>query len=477
MISPTLRTQPDHLQLLSNERTLAVQIRKRYSSHSDFKLETDFTAAPGVTVIVGHSGAGKTTLLQCVAGLCDPEEGRIAIGKQVLFDFNEKIRIEPARRRIGYVFQHLALFPHLTVKENVMYGLRRICKEDREQRTHEILQSFQIEHLRDRRPREISGGEQQRVALARSLVIQPAALLLDEPLSSLDVRTKDSIIEDLRKWNQASGIPILYVTHDRGELLALGDRVITLDRGRVVAEGSPAQVAVTMSRMTISRPSTFQNLFDAAVVGHRKTEGTTVCQVSGSSLRIETPRIQLPVGSEVRIGIRAADVVIEAAQPANGVLQRLLVFICSGNTSRSPLAQAICNAEIARRLKIPLECLGEIGVRAVSAGLSAESGAPMTREAEEALREAGFPVPAHASRNLDSELVSSAELILCMTESQQQIAAARFPDASDKIVCLQAEGDIEDPTGKGPAAFSSLVSLFQNLVAAKLDVMGIQEAV
>jgi molybdate transport system ATP-binding protein len=475
MTSTMLQAQNDFPRTSSSEATLSIKIRKHYSSHSGFKLETEFTAAPGVTVIVGHSGAGKTTLLRCVAGLCDPEDGRIAIGDRVLFDFKERIRIEPAKRRVGYVFQDLALFPHLTVRENVMYGLRRLTREERERRTGDILQSFQIEHLCERRPKEISGGEQQRVALARSLVIGPEALLLDEPLSSLDLRTKESIIEDLREWNRAHGIPILYVTHDRGELLALGDRVISLDRGRVIAEGSPAQVVAGMSRMTVAQPSTFQNLFDAAVVSHRNTEGTTVCQLSGSSLRIETPRVQLPVGSKVRIGIRAADVVIAASQPITGVLQRLLVFICSGNTSRSPLAQAICNAEIARRLKIPLECLGEIGVRAVSAGLSAESGAPMTREAQKALQEAGFPIPAHAARNLDSELASSAELILCMTESQQQIAASKFPDAANKIVCLHAEGDIDDPTGKGPAAFTSLVAMLKDLVAARLDVLGIQE--
>src|SRR5262245_45228084 len=162
MTSTMLQAQTDSPQTPSSEATLSVKIHKHYSSHAGFKLETEFTAAPGVTVIVGHSGAGKTTLLRCVAGLCDPEDGRIAIGDRVLFDFKKRIRIEPAKRRVGYVFQDLALFPHLTVRENVMYGLRRLTKEERERRTGDILQSFQIEHLCERRPKEISGGEQQR---------------------------------------------------------------------------------------------------------------------------------------------------------------------------------------------------------------------------------------------------------------------------------------------------------------------------
>src|SRR6185295_4671009 len=155
---------------------LHVQLRKRHASGRSYRfdLEAAFAAAPGVTVIGGHSGAGKTTILRCIAGLCDPEEGRIAVGDRVLFDASRGIKLEPARRGVAVVFQDLALFPHLSVQDNVMYGLRRLEAPERQRRMREILESFQIAHLRGRSPREISGGEQQRVALARSLVTEPS---------------------------------------------------------------------------------------------------------------------------------------------------------------------------------------------------------------------------------------------------------------------------------------------------------------
>ena len=194
----------------SASRTLHVDVCKRHapSGSLDFQLEAKLAAAPGVTVIVGHSGAGKSTLLRCIAGLSNPEEGRIAIGDHVLFDSRKNIRLGPARRWVAFVFQDLALFPHLSVEANVMYGLRRLDAAEQKRRMREILASFQIEHLEGRFPREISGGEQQRVALARSLVTEPSVLLLDEPLSSLDPRTKVLIIDDLRRWNEVHPIPI-----------------------------------------------------------------------------------------------------------------------------------------------------------------------------------------------------------------------------------------------------------------------------
>jgi molybdate transport system ATP-binding protein len=226
---------------LAPARPLEIRCAHRYlapDGQTSFSLETNFIAQPGVTILRGHSGAGKTTLLRCIAGLAAMETGTIAVGEQVLFDSTRKINLEPRHRKVAFVFQHLALFPHLTVRENVGYGLRKLSETDRNARVEAVMASFRIGHLGDRLPSEISGGEKQRVALARALVTEPAVLLLDEPMSSLDTRTKALIIDDLRAWNAAHRIPIVYVTHDADEVRALGERAITLEHGRIVADDS-----------------------------------------------------------------------------------------------------------------------------------------------------------------------------------------------------------------------------------------------
>ena len=544
--SAAVRNSNPQLPVVTSARApLSVRLRKRHHStpSSNFQLETEFAVVPGVTVIVGHSGAGKTTILRCIAGLADPEEGRIAVGDRLLFDSKQKINVESARRRVGFVFQDLALFPHLSVQENVTYGLRRLDEAERERRLREVLDAFQIGHLGKRFPREISGGEQQRVALARSLVTEPSVLLLDEPLSSLDPRTKAGIIEDLRAWNDARRIPILYVTHDYEEVLDLGDRVIALDQGRIVAEGLPREIVPALRREQLAQPTNFENLFDANVVKLREQEHIMTCQVAGTSLQLEAPLAQLPVGTEVRIGIRADDILVMSAPPAivgacnviqgsvtrleragamvearvscggefrvrlgssavesfalrpatevwmmiriqacqlvrpsiSGKLNRVFVFVCSGNTSRSPMAQAICNAEIASRLGVALESLDRLGIKAVSAGLKARPGESLTAEAQQALAAMGLPGIEHRSGNLTQSLARKAEVIFCMTEAQRQELIRTFPEAAAKVHCLQPLGSIDDPTGKGSAAFLELADLLQQLVGDRLSSLGIME--
>jgi molybdate transport system ATP-binding protein len=222
---------------------LSLQVRKRFDTTGrSFELDVRADIHSGFTIVFGPSGAGKTTLLECIAGLITPTSGRIAIGSRLFFDSSRKVNIETSRRRIGYVFQDLALFPHLSAEKNIEYGIRSLNFVVREQKTANIIQSFRISDLRGRKPAEISGGERQRVALARSLVTEPCVLLLDEPLAALDTRTKSKIIDDLRAWNDVHGIPILYVTHSREEVFALGDRVLILEAGKVTAEGTPQEV-------------------------------------------------------------------------------------------------------------------------------------------------------------------------------------------------------------------------------------------
>ena len=219
------------------------QFAKARNGAAGFCLDLNATVLAGITILFGRSGAGKSTLLDCIAGLLPPDSGRVALGSEgeetVFFDSEKGVNITPAQRRIGYVFQSLALFPHLTVNANVEYGLARLDREQRRQRRAEILQLFHCDSLGERKPDEISGGERQRVALARTLVTGPRILLLDEPLSALDVGTKLKILEDLQAWNQRRRIPILYVTHSPAEAMRLGENVIYLEDGGVLAQGKP----------------------------------------------------------------------------------------------------------------------------------------------------------------------------------------------------------------------------------------------
>ena len=173
-------------------------------------------------------------------------------------------------RRLGYVFQQLALFPHMTVAENIGYGLAALPRGERQQRVVEAAGSFHIEGLLGRRPDQISGGERQRTALARALVTDPEALLLDEPLSALDYAIQRHIMDDLQRWNEARRIPVLYVTHSHREAFALGDRLLALEHGRVVASGSPHEVLDHPAQAPLAALAGFENLFDATVAARQR---------------------------------------------------------------------------------------------------------------------------------------------------------------------------------------------------------------
>ncbi|HTA23327.1 MAG TPA: molybdenum ABC transporter ATP-binding protein [Terriglobales bacterium] len=293
---------------------LEILATKRFAdTERDFLLEAECICAPGITILFGASGAGKTTLLDCVAGLASPDAGRIAVGNRVFFDCEQGLNLAVQRRGVGYVFQDLALFPHLSAEENIGYGL---SGKERTTRTDEILESFRIAHLRKRKPREISGGERQRVALARALVIDPCVLLLDEPLAALDAVTKAKMIDDLREWNRAHGIPIVYVTHSREEVFALGERVVVLEEGKIIAQGTPHEVMTAPRQESVAQLAGFENVFDAAVVAVLEYRGTMRCRLAGSKVELETPLVRVKSGSsQVRVGVRAGDILLATVHP------------------------------------------------------------------------------------------------------------------------------------------------------------------
>jgi molybdate transport system ATP-binding protein len=239
----------------------------------------------------------------------------IRVGSRTLFDSSSKVNLAVAARNVGYVFQTLALFPHLSVEENIAYGLKSRDGEERRTSLASILKAFRIEALRKRRPGEISGGERQRVALARSLVTDPRVLLLDEPLAALDMVTKSRIVDDLRAWNEAHRIPILYVTHSREEVFALGNRVVVLDGGRVIASGDPHAVMGAPRQETVAQLVGFENIFDVAVDSAHEDRGTMTCRLLPDGPALETPLVRLSLGSSLRVGIRAGDILLATARP------------------------------------------------------------------------------------------------------------------------------------------------------------------
>jgi molybdate transport system ATP-binding protein len=246
--------------------------------------------------LAGPSGAGKTTVLRVVAGLVRPERGRVACGEELWLDTSGSVDVAPEQRACGYVFQEYALFPHLRVWQNVAYPLRGLGRAERRARAHELLERFGITALADARPRTLSGGERQRVAVARALARRPAALLLDEPLSALDSRSRAAGGRELAAVLAETGVPAQLVTHDFTEAALLGDRVGVIDGGRVIQEGTAAELAATPA-------SAFVADFTGAVVltgvASRGAEGLTSIELDGGGTVLSTEPGDGPVAVSV----------------------------------------------------------------------------------------------------------------------------------------------------------------------------------
>ncbi|HUI39541.1 MAG TPA: ATP-binding cassette domain-containing protein [Methanothrix sp.] len=216
---------------------LEIDIKKRLR---DFDLEVNLRVKAGeILMLVGDNGCGKTTLLNLIAGLLKPDAGMIALDGRPLFDLNRKVDVAPEMRNIGYVFQSYALFPHMSVYDNVAFGLRtrKLPKKEIEFLVRDHLTGAGLWEIRNARAVDISGGQKQRVALARALIIEPELLLLDEPLSALDVRKQAAMRRDLRERIHTCGVPSIIVTHDLRDVACIGDRACLLEMGRVVLSG------------------------------------------------------------------------------------------------------------------------------------------------------------------------------------------------------------------------------------------------
>lgn len=229
---------------MKNALDIALHVVRSGHGHGhDFELEVEFQVSPGITILFGPSGSGKSTILQAVAGLYRPARGHIRYQDETWFSGESGTFTPPEKRGVAYLFQSLALFPHMTALHNVCYGMsRELAQADRHEHAHELLKRVGVDHLAGRKPRTFSGGEAQRVALARALAMNPRVLLLDEPFSALDrdlriqlARLVVELVEELR-------IPTLQVTHNHGEAASMGKRILKMSKGRIVEDGSVAKV-------------------------------------------------------------------------------------------------------------------------------------------------------------------------------------------------------------------------------------------
>ena len=287
----------------------------------------------GCTAIAGPSGSGKSTLLRIAAGLLRPAHGRVVLGEEVWLDTASGRNLAPEARGCGYVFQDYALFGHMQVWQNVAYGLRAISRAERRRRADELLDRFGILRLAGARPATLSGGERQRVALARALAVAPRALLLDEPLSALDARTRASASRELAAVLRSAEVPALLVTHDFTEAAVLGDRVAVIDGGRIVQEGTPGELAAAPA-------SAFVADFTGAVVltgvAREGAGGLTVVDLDGGGSATSTDRRVGPVALSVHpweIALEPAGAVAESS--AQNHLQAEVVTVTEvGNRVR-----------------------------------------------------------------------------------------------------------------------------------------------
>ena len=343
---------------------LVVEIRKSFHRDSHgFTLDLACQFAAGITILFGPSGAGKTTLLDCIAGLVTPDHGKIRIGDKVCFDAERGTDVAVQDRNLGYVFQDLALFPHLSVEGNLAYGLTSLARSEREVRIRSVLQSFRIPHLRKRKPRQISGGERQRVALARALVTDPCLLLLDEPLAGLDGPTKSAIIDDLRVWNRAHRIPVLYVTHSQEEVFALGERVLVLENGRLVAQGTPHEVMTAPCRETVAQLAGFENIFDTEVISLHPERGTMNCRIGNSKLELETPLVRVEAEARLRVAIGAGEILLSAIQPVGLSARNIVPGRVVSLEQRDIIVTAVVDCGVPMEVRLTLAACDDLHLR------------------------------------------------------------------------------------------------------------------
>jgi molybdate transport system ATP-binding protein len=296
-------------------------------------LDASFHSDSGLTALFGPSGSGKTTIINAIAGLVRPEQARIVVAGQTLVDTATNVFVPSHRRRIGYVFQEARLFPHLTVRQNMLYAQWFAPQGERWAALDHVVDLLGLATLLDRRPNGLSGGEKQRVAIGRAWLTSPQLLLMDEPLSSLDAARKDEILPYIERLRDDSRIPIVYVSHAIAEVARLATQVVLLEDGRVLTVGKVADVLSRTDALPPEAREEASAIVEARVVEHDASARLTTLQCRAGVLHL--PRVDLPVGASVRVRIRARDVLIAVVPPeglsAQNVMPALVSDVSGGD--------------------------------------------------------------------------------------------------------------------------------------------------
>jgi molybdate transport system ATP-binding protein len=292
---------------------LSVAVQHRLG---DFRLDAAFESGGGLTALFGRSGSGKTSLVNAVAGLIRPSRGRIVVDGEVLTDTASGVFVPARRRHVGYVFQEGRLFPHLTVRQNLLYGHWFAAKEKRASEVGHVIELLGIGELLGRRPANLSGGEKQRVAIGRALLATPRLLVMDEPLASLDEERKTEILPYIERLRDEFAIPIVYVSHAIAEVTRLATTIVVMSEGRVAAIGSTAEIMGRIDLFPLTGRAEAGAILNTRVAEHDVRFGLTTLRTAAGDLRV--PYIDMRLGARLRVRIRARDVMI-ALEPPRGL--------------------------------------------------------------------------------------------------------------------------------------------------------------
>jgi molybdate transport system ATP-binding protein len=328
---------------------LNVKVGKKLAN---FDLDCEFVSDSGITALFGRSGAGKTTAVNAIAGLVRPDRGSITVNGDCLFDSARGIDVPVERRRVGYVFQEGRLFPHLTVRGNLDYGYALAPLGQRYVAFRQVVDLLGLEHMLDRRPANLSGGEKQRVAIGRALLASPRVLLMDEPLAALDNLRKNEILRYIECLHDEIKVPIIYVTHSVEEIIRLAEVVVLMAGGKVVATGKPSEV---MGRTELrAHTGIFEGgtVIDAKVVSHDLPYDLTTLEFSGGTLTV--PGVDALPGEPIRLRVRARDVSIALTRPHDvsllNVLKGRVVTMAAGAGSSCDLRIDVGGVNLAARI-------------------------------------------------------------------------------------------------------------------------------